>query len=329
MKRNFPASKFSFYLYFSVLLLLFSCNKQEKVIRPFPLVTTTSVEVIPDSGAHFYGEITVREGPEITEYGFLWSTTSTPRLESAEYKAVGNSFSGGSFDAIVPTTFYKGHDYYFCAYARTQSLIIYGNIFKFASLGSEAPTITGFSPNEGAGGDTITITGYNFSNRISTNVVRFNMLTASILSNSDTLIRVTVPKSLSVSKSCINIFIAGNVGYAADSFILRTTGINTLHQSHENYQYSNFIASIFNLHGYGTFNFEVKSKIFRSSKISFMIHEPIDIINILEDQQSLANVSHQRIQKFLNSYINQIHGCVNIERSHLPFSFPNKTSSYA
>jgi IPT/TIG domain len=285
MKRIFQYSEFSLYLLIFFPLFIFSCNKQEKVTRPFPLVTTTSVEVIPDSGAHFYGAITLREGPEITEYGFLWSTSATPLIESAEYKAIGHSFSGGGFDKIVPTTFYKGHDYYIRAYARTQSLIIYGNILKFTSLGGEAPKITGFSPGEGAWGDTITITGQNFSNRLSTNLVRFNMLTASIISNSDTLIRVTVPKTLSVSKSCINIMITGNVGYARDSFLLRKIGDNSLYHLKNNCGYSPFIAGIFKLNDQRTFlcNFKMGNKIFTS----FMMHKPNDIIYVLKDQPSL------------------------------------------
>lgn len=59
------------------------------------------------------------------------------------------------------------------------------------------PVITGFSPSGGAVGAVITVTGTNFSENSTSNTVKFNGITATILSSSNTEIQTLVPSAAS------------------------------------------------------------------------------------------------------------------------------------
>lgn len=59
------------------------------------------------------------------------------------------------------------------------------------------PQVTGFTPTAGAVGVTVTITGTNFSDVTTKNTVKFNGVSASILSSTNTQIQTTVPSTAS------------------------------------------------------------------------------------------------------------------------------------
>jgi len=67
------------------------------------------------------------------------------------------------------------------------------------------PSINNISPLVGTWGSTLTITGENFSNSITGNVVLFNTISATVISASPTEIKVTVPEGLLQKSSTISV----------------------------------------------------------------------------------------------------------------------------
>lgn len=83
-------------------------------------------------------------------------------------------------------------------------------------------TLTGFSPDSGFPGATVTITGTNFSATLSENVVKFNGVAATVSSATATELDVTVPESATTGK--ITVTVNGKTATSATDFtVLQTT----------------------------------------------------------------------------------------------------------
>jgi hypothetical protein len=221
MKRNIFNSGLFSYALFLAIVFIFSCNKKEQVERPFPVVTTNSVEVITDIGARAHGSISSADNESIIEYGFAWNLSPTFKLENSPFKVVGQSYKGGAFEAILNNSLTKGRVYYVSAYAKTSELVIYGNPCKFTAQSSTGPKISAFRPNSAAWGDTVSIIGSSFSNGIRDNFVNFNGANATVIYATDTLVKVKVPDALANTKSILSIMIGTNYTVSKDSFTLK------------------------------------------------------------------------------------------------------------
>lgn len=83
-------------------------------------------------------------------------------------------------------------------------------------------TLTGFSPESGFPGATVTITGTNFSATLSENVVKFNGVAATVSSATATELVATVPESATTGK--ITVTVNGKTATSATDFtVLQTT----------------------------------------------------------------------------------------------------------
>jgi hypothetical protein len=78
------------------------------------------------------------------------------------------------------------------------------------------PTITGFAPESGTTGDTVTITGTNFSATPANNTVKFNGTAAVVTISSATQITATVPNGASTGK--ITVEVGGNTATSSADF---------------------------------------------------------------------------------------------------------------
>src|SRR5690606_25412776 len=116
----------------------------------------------------------------------------------------------------------EGATYKVTAFVKSGEHTVYGNNVEFRSLGSIGPVITGFSPERVILGDTVTITGNNFSFVSTSNTVRFNEEKV-VLCNpvTDTLLKVIVPYSLSAPQNVISVEVSGNrTNYTAGTLIV-------------------------------------------------------------------------------------------------------------
>lgn len=83
------------------------------------------------------------------------------------------------------------------------------------------PSVTSFTPTSGVAGDTVTITGLNFSAVTTNNTVTFNGATATVTAATTTQLTVTVPSGVSTGK--IAVTVNGQTGTSSSDFTVTTT----------------------------------------------------------------------------------------------------------
>ena len=94
------------------------------------------------------------------------------------------------------------------AYGSSLSVLTNATSFSPAS----PPVITAYSPQSGAVGTVVTISGTNFSPTAAANIVYFGAVQAAVLSASPTGLQVTVPVSATFAP--ITVTVNGLTGYA-------------------------------------------------------------------------------------------------------------------
>ena len=114
---------------------------------------------------------------------------------------IGSSGSANNFYCDSPNTAGAG-------YAYGYTIII--------STPTGTPSITSFTPASGNSGDTVIITGTNFSSTASSNTVKFNGVSATVTQASSTSLTVTVPTG--ATSGTISVTNGGLTGTSASSF---------------------------------------------------------------------------------------------------------------
>ncbi|OJJ16557.1 hypothetical protein BKI52_32090 [marine bacterium AO1-C] len=102
---------------------------------------------------------------------------------------------------------------------------------------SSPPTITGFTPNQASVGTNVTITGTNFSNNPSTNIVRFNGILATVTSATPTQIQTSVPTGATTGR--ITVEVGLETATSTTDFIVTSLPTVTSFSSNENQIHSN------------------------------------------------------------------------------------------
>jgi len=195
------------------VFILFSHCEDKTTKRDYPLIKDTEVINITSSGATFTAEVSEAGNYPITEHGFVWGENKN-LTESYSDRIYLGSFSGtGNFQSDIFTTLVAGKQYYVSAFLKAGDYLVYSKPVVFISLGSQAPVVTGFSPKAAEWGDTIFITGKNFSNRLGSNVVSFGSVdVSSLYSYCDTLIKCRFPSGVTAKKSSVSVSVVGNKG---------------------------------------------------------------------------------------------------------------------
>jgi hypothetical protein len=192
----------------SIVMVFFSCTDEEVTSREFPRIKTTEVTDINGTGAMFHADMLSSTAP-ISDHGFLWHDQTSPLFENADRISLGPFSSTGSFKALCERGLSKGKRYYVRGYVISEENIVYGNVLEFTSLGSKPPVLTDFSPKIASWGDTITLTGQNFSVSPTKNSVKFGPSTATFISAASDKIRVKVPYDIHDEFTSISIVESG------------------------------------------------------------------------------------------------------------------------
>ncbi len=211
------------YLIFGTLILLFaaySCTNKDEDERLFPKVKTLDVSNITDEGAVFNGSIEgVLTNKDITDHGFCYGFPDEKAPLGYTKVSLGKlDESENSFQAQVSSDLLKDQTYTVIAYIKASNRIIYGTSTSFVSKGGLGPEIKSFAPQVAGWGDTIKISGKNFSDKVANNIVRFDQVKATIVSASDSALRVVVPVDLSTQKSTIGVTTAEKTFLALQPF---------------------------------------------------------------------------------------------------------------
>ena len=213
----------------SIIMLFASCTEEEVTSREFARVKTTEVTDINGTGATFHA-IVPSSPVSVSDHGFLWHDQTSPLFENADRISLGPVTQLGPFEALCERGLSKGKKYYVRGYAVSDNNIIYGNVVQFISMGSKPPVLVDFNPKVASWGDTITVTGQNFSVSSTKNVVKFDASTAIFIDASSDVIRVKVPYDIQNELTSISIIEAatGHTSTVPTNFQLLAPIINSV-----------------------------------------------------------------------------------------------------
>ncbi len=203
-----------------ILLLLFIGCQEEKIESVYPLVQTGDVTNIQPSGATFYGKVINMGSQEIVDHGFVWDANPSPTVEQSYVKSLGATISNNPYVAEITSAFVEGTTYYVRAFVRDKNSTVYGREVSFVSLGSNAPAITDFNPKTATWGDTIIVTGENFSLKEGENKVKFGNFSSTIIQGSDSVITTIVPVTLDTTAINIAVSFLGHTALSEEKFNL-------------------------------------------------------------------------------------------------------------
>jgi N-acetylneuraminic acid mutarotase len=189
--RSFRASLLAAFLIYAV-----SCQEEKFTDKGIPEVEITSIKAAAEGGTTFEGRILATGSGEILDHGFLWDTVTVlvPGLANGVY--LGPREGGGSFSFTVTADIEKDKIYYARAFIVTESLLSLGNVITFKGGGSIAPELVSVTPNSAVCGDTVLISGKNFSFTPNNNSVWFDDTEAVVISSTADVLVVKVPPAV-------------------------------------------------------------------------------------------------------------------------------------
>ena len=196
-------------LFALTFFVLIKCEDETMKPRDYPRLNTKPVSDISAEGATFNAELYTQGSSDIIEHGFVWGISDEPTLNNNKI-LLGPLSATGLFSAKVVSTLANGLEYTVRPFVQTGSQTVYGNPLKFISLGSGAPSISGFEPDSAAWMDTLYIKGERFSWVPEENIVKLNQVVCKSVSSTDTTISVLVGTDIFDLKSILSIELAGH-----------------------------------------------------------------------------------------------------------------------
>lgn len=224
--RLFPGNRHGgFFIYLLLLTFIgFSCKKEPDF--NLPMVFTSAVTDIHEEGAVFNLKISGYKSSHTVEFGFAWDEKPIFSIDNVETFLIREPARNGVFSQQISTTLKEGVKYYVRAIVKDKDIVIFGQELSFISLGSKAPVIDDFWPKTGNLGDTLTITGNNFSTIPENNTVIIGDFPCSIVSTKQDTLRVLVPEDLNSLTSFISVSILENTVSSGEPFSLIAPVIN-------------------------------------------------------------------------------------------------------
>jgi len=176
-----------------IILILIRCvDEPEPRAQEYPIFQT-SVGEIDDSGVTLTIDVLNRGSGVIKQYGFLLGKEESldfdTNFDISFEDELDDTFSTRISSNLSPDVRYVARGYMILDVDT-----VFGNAVDFTSLGSLAPTITDFFPTSGIDGDTITLTGTNFSTSRNDVSILFGDENAIIVSNTVEEIKTIIPQ---------------------------------------------------------------------------------------------------------------------------------------
>jgi len=208
-----------------ILLIIFtSCQSDDEVDNPMPVINTLNASVGANGGINVYGSYELN-GYEISKIGFEVSTDSLFVSEKKRYEVSNNSTAKISY--FVTTGIEENIRYYYRAFLQTPEETFYGETRSIVSDGSVSPEITGLSSNYGHIADTLTIYGHFFKDINYQTFVFLSEIRAFVLSANDSVIQCTIPVSIRTVSSEVQVQISNRIG-RYEGFTLHKPLISTV-----------------------------------------------------------------------------------------------------
>lgn len=183
---------------FSILTILISCQDKDLGTKEHPFLVMQNAKV--DSyGVEFTAEFIQLGSQTINEYGFVWSKGTVLDSSQLFIHSVATEPSLGDYLAYISSDLQEKVHYVVRPYAKTTSQIILGSETTFEAIGDNPPELLDITPNHGDAGDTIRISGTNFSQSVSRNQVFFGQDEMNVINATANELTVIMPNQLSIS----------------------------------------------------------------------------------------------------------------------------------
>lgn len=188
-----------FLILFIILFSLLNCEKESKVLpKKYPYVVMKKVTT-SEKGVNFIAEITDLGNVRLLSHGFIWNINNDQNFANSFSKSLDLEIGLGEFSLQANSDLIKGATYWVRPFVRNELLTVYGNMLTFKCLGSSLPDIHDFNPKNGDSGDTIIISGANFSLQKSRIQVTLGSDIADVISTDFAEIKFRVPQKLTRS----------------------------------------------------------------------------------------------------------------------------------
>ncbi len=173
------------------------CKKEQ---NPDPEIQTLEVTASSPVKVMFKGSIVNRGKYGVSDYGFIYGTTSNLDESNGVKVSLGADAPNGDFsrevNSLTLNTAYYSNLLYARAYLKNEKGTVFGKV-----ISTTLPVITasGLSPQSGKIGDLVTITGQFYTASADQVVVTFNNIKAKVTEVSGSKIVVEVPSGITVA----------------------------------------------------------------------------------------------------------------------------------
>lgn len=198
-----------------ICVTLTGCNKSDFPHVPYPRVETLPVSDISVDGATVNARISSEGDEAVTGYGFEWKLQKKNAIINTITLTYGNEPEMLTY--VIRSGLLADSTYSVTAFIVTSHYKVYGEHVLFISKGCKFPVIKSLTPAEGTYDDIVTITGKHFNDVRSKNSVKFNDISAEILTASKTTLTVKVPQAIRQRENNIKVTI--NLQSSNNNFI--------------------------------------------------------------------------------------------------------------
>lgn len=202
------------------LIALVRCDEPDFPASTYSRVSTLPAENVNSNGVTLRADVTFLGSAPVVNHGFFIAEEPEFDEESTLRIDLGSLSEEGEFEHVVSYGLYKDSLYHVKAFVSTATANVLGEAVTFVSKGSNGATITGFSPTEGVGGDTVLIRGHQFSRNKDRNSVQFGTYYGNVLASTDTTILCTVPPSIPEKSASVSVIVTGAKTTASGLFNL-------------------------------------------------------------------------------------------------------------
>ncbi len=173
------------------------CKKEQ---NPDPEIQTLEVIASSPVKVMFKGSIVSRGKYGVSDYGFIYGTTSNLDESNGTKVSLGTDVPNGDFSRevnnLTVNSIYYSNVLYARAYLKNEKGTVFG---KVISTTLPAITASALSPQSGKSGDLVTITGQFYTATADQVVVTFNNIKAKVTEASGSKIVVEVPSGITVA----------------------------------------------------------------------------------------------------------------------------------
>ncbi|MGZ2368418.1 IPT/TIG domain-containing protein [Ancylomarina sp. YFZ004] len=189
--------------FFTIILIIYGCEKDADDKDDTPSVKTLSVEVLEDGGVILSGVLDNQQA--IINHGFVLSGDSLFMTYPTWIYYLDAPEKAGVFKKEIGSGLKTNQVYFFKAFIETENRKVFGLVKPFLSEGSKVPKITEIIPEKAHVADTISIIGHNFGRDARYASIFMGDKKTRIISYSDTLIKCQIPEDLSAKEMILKV----------------------------------------------------------------------------------------------------------------------------